>query len=251
MSRSFFTPLALTLGATLLMCAGACTKKDPSAAAPGIGQQAAINGQPVTTVPSSSTPRTPPTTTRKRLVFLGDSLTAGYGLAAADSFPSRLEARLAKEGLSFDVVNAGVSGDTSAGGLRRLDWLFRGPKVDVLFVCLGANDGMRGLPVAAMEANLRAIVTKAKEKGAEVVLAGMAIPLNYGAAYRASFEETFPRLAKELGVPFVPFLLKGVAGDPKQNLGDGIHPNARGYEVIAQTVYEAIAPILKKVAGSR
>ena len=180
------------------------------------------------------------------LAFLGDSLTAGYGVEAGESYPSLIQARLKARGLDWQVVNAGVSGDTSADGLRRTDRLLQKP-VDVLFLCLGANDGMRGLPVAELEKNLRAIVAKARAKKAVVVLAGIQVPENYGADYRKAFSAVFSRLAKEQRLPFLPFLLEGVAMDPALNQADRIHPNAAGHRIVAEHVWKVLQPVLAKV----
>ncbi len=180
----------------------------------------------------------------RTVAFLGDSLTAGYGLEPSQSFPALLELRLKDAGRPWRVVNAGVSGDTTAGGLRRLEWLLR-QKVDLLFLCLGANDGLRGLPVATTEANLRAIITRAQTKGARVVLAGIRLPENYGTEYRKQFEALYPRLAREYKVPFLPFLLEGVAMRPELNQEDQIHPNAAGTRRVADTVWKVLEPLLK------
>lgn len=188
---------------------------------------------------------TQPLHATRTLAFLGDSLTAGYGVETTEAYPALIEAKLKAKGLDWKVVNAGVSGDTTAGGLRRLDWIFR-QKVDVLFVCLGANDGMRGVPVAEAERNLRAIVDRAKAKGATVVLAGIQIPENYGADYRRQLGAIFPRLAKEKRLAFLPFLLEGVAMRPGLNQADRIHPNAEGHKVVAETVWKALEPVLAK-----
>lgn len=181
----------------------------------------------------------------RTLVFLGDSLTAGYGVDVKEAYPSLIEARLKNKGMDWTVVNAGVSGDTTAGGLRRLDWLFK-QRIDVLFLCLGANDGMRGLPVAEAERNLRAIVDKAKAKGVIVVLAGVQIPENYGADYRKQFSAIFPRLAKEKKATYLPFLLEGVAMRPELNQEDRIHPNAAGHKIMAENVWKVLEPVLVK-----
>ncbi len=154
--------------------------------------------------------------TTPRIVVLGDSLTAGYGLGADDAFPVRLQAALKKQGVEAEVINAGVSGDTTAAGLRRLDWaLVDGPggPPDALIVELGANDGLRGLDVKTMEANLDSILTKAKGRGLRVLLTGMRAPPNYGRDYAAEFEAVFPRLAARHQVPLYPFFLDGVAAD--------------------------------------
>jgi acyl-CoA thioesterase-1 len=177
-----------------------------------------------------------------RVVFLGDSLTAGLGVDAAEAFPALVGELLKQQGQPVDVVNAGVSGDTTAGGLRRLDWLLK-QKPDVIVVGLGGNDGLRGLDVKASEDNLRQIVQKSQQSGAHVVLLGMLIPPNYGPEYVESFRAIYPRLAKETGVELVPFLLEGVGGDPHLNQPDGIHPTAEGHRVVAQNVL----PHLRKV----
>lgn len=184
-----------------------------------------------------------PQTTQGTLVFLGDSLTAGLGLAKEQAFPALIEARLAAEGRPWKVVNAGISGDTTAGGVARLDWIYK-QKVDVLFVCLGANDGLRGIPVAETERNLRVILDRARKEGSRVVLAGMQLPENYGRDYRAAFMGIFPVLAKDYGIPLLPFLLEGVAMDPKLNQADGIHPNAKGARRVAETVWDTLKPVL-------
>ncbi len=178
------------------------------------------------------------------VVFLGDSLTAGLGLAEDEAFPARIEAALAAEGFPVRVVNAGVSGDTSAGGVARLDWLLsQGPQVVV--VGLGANDGLRGLPLEATEENLRQIVVRSRAAGAEVVLLGMRIPPSYGLDYAGRFRDLYEGVADDLDVPLVPFLLDGVAAKPALNLPDRIHPNARGHEVMAETVYPYVADALE------
>ncbi len=179
-----------------------------------------------------------------RLVFLGDSLTAGLGLGEESAFPAVVAEALAREGAGVEVVNAGVSGDTSAGGLARLDWILR-QRPDVLFVALGANDGLRGIPPEATEENLRGIVERARAAGARVLLAGMRLPPNYGPDFGGRFEAIFPRLAGELEVPLVPFLLEGVGGRPELNLADGIHPNAAGHERIAETVLPLVRQALR------
>jgi len=147
------------------------------------------------------------------------------------------------EGRPWKVVNAGVSGDTTAGGAARLDWVFK-RQVDVLFVCLGANDGLRGVPVTESERNLRLILDRAKKEGARVVLAGIQLPENYGKDYRTAFAQIFPRLAKEYQIPLLPFLLEGVAMNPSLNQPDGIHPNAEGDRVVADHVWTTLDPVL-------
>jgi acyl-CoA thioesterase-1 len=179
------------------------------------------------------------------LAFLGDSLTAGYGLDLKEAYPSIIAERLKAKRLNWKVVNAGVSGDTTAGGLLRLDRLLK-QRIDVLFLCLGANDGLRGLSVPEAEKNLRAIVDKAKAKGAVVVLAGVLIPENYGADYRQQFEAIFPRVAREKKVVYMPFLLESVAMKPELNQPDRIHPNAVGQRIVAENVWKVLEPLLTK-----
>jgi len=183
-----------------------------------------------------------------RIVFLGDSLTAGFGLAEEQAFPAVVEERLRRRGFAVRVVNAGVSGDTSAGGLARLDWVLR-QEPDLLVVGLGANDGLRGLSTEATEANLRRIVAGAREAGVRVVLLGMKLPPNYGPRYTARFQALYPRIAKDLDVPLVPFLLEGVGGEPELNLPDGIHPNAEGHRRVAANVVPVVAEVLRTPAA--
>ena len=182
------------------------------------------------------------------VVFLGDSLTAGYGLAEEQAWPAVLEERFAREGLPFRAVNAGVSGDTSAGGLRRLDWALR-TRPDVIVVELGANEGLRGLELGPVEANLRQVVARSRDAGARVLLVGLRIPPNYGPDYTRRFAEIFPRVAGELGVPLVPFLLDGVGGESSLNLGDGVHPNVEGHRRVADVVAPHLRPLVEAAVG--
>ena len=184
-------------------------------------------------------------TTRPRIVFLGDSLTAGLGLARPDSVPALIQERLNREGYGYEVVNAGVSGDTSAGGLSRLEWSLEGD-VEILVLELGANDGLRGLPVTQMKRNLEEIITRAKARDIEVLLTGMEAPPNYGAAYTSEFRQAFRDLAREHDVEFIPFYLDGVAGIGTLNQRDGIHPNADGSRIIERTVWSALEPMLDR-----
>ena len=181
-----------------------------------------------------------------RLVALGDSLTAGLGISSGEAYPARLQERLEKAGYQLEVVNAGVSGDTSAGGLRRLDWSLDG-EVAVLIVALGGNDGLRGLPVEQLKSNLSAIITTARDQDVEVVLAGMEAPPNFGTAYTEAFRSTYEQLADEHDVLLVPFLLEGVAGVPELNQPDRIHPNARGAELIAENLWPAVETMARRV----
>lgn len=182
---------------------------------------------------------------RPRIVFLGDSLTAGLGLPRPQSVPALIQSRLEQSDYRYEVINAGVSGDTSAGGLSRLDWSLEGD-VDVLVVELGANDGLRGLPVAQLRRNLSEIISRAQSRGIMVLLTGMEAPPNYGAAYTTEFRQVFRDLAREYKVAFIPFYLDGVAGISNLNQGDGIHPNAEGSRIIEQTIWRALEPMLDK-----
>lgn len=177
------------------------------------------------------------------IVALGDSLTAGLGVAADEAYPALLEARLAREGYAYRVVNAGVSGDTTAGGLRRVDWVLRG-KPEIAIVALGANDGLRAQSPQAMRENLTAIVKRLQAAGARVLLVGMRLPPNYGADYTTEFQAVFPEVARSTGAAFMPFLLDGVAADTRLNQPDGIHPTAAGYQVIADRLWPYLRPLL-------
>ena len=190
----------------------------------------------------------PTNATAPRIVFLGDSLTAGYGLARDEAVPSLIQARLDAEGYRYEVVNAGVSGDTSAGGLSRLEWSLEGD-VAVLVVELGANDGLRGLPVPQLKRNLGEIITRAKRRNITVILTGMEAPPNYGPAYTSEFRQAFRDLAREHQIGFIPFYLDSVAGNASLNLSDGIHPNAAGSRVVEQTVWRALEPVLGERLG--
>jgi acyl-CoA thioesterase-1 len=192
--------------------------------------------------PTQSAPASAP-----RIVFLGDSLTAGYGLAKEQSVPSLIESHLRNEGYTYQVVNAGVSGDTSAGGLSRLDWSLDGD-VRILVLELGANDGLRGLPVANLKRNLTEVITRARARGIKVVLTGMEAPPNFGAAYTSEFRRVYSDLAKEHEVTFVPFFLEGVAGIPSLNIADGMHPNPEGARIIERSIWGALEPLLDKRA---
>lgn len=180
-----------------------------------------------------------PSNTKSVLVF-GDSLTAGYGLddPGADSYPSVIQQKIDSLKLPYKVVNGGLSGETSAGGLGRIDWLLH-QKVDIFILELGANDGLRGLPVEQTEKNLQAIMDKVKAKypDAKIILTGMMVPPNMGATYANAFKAIFPQLAKKNGVALVPFLLDGVAGNRDLNQTDGIHPTPKGAKIVAQNVW--------------
>jgi acyl-CoA thioesterase I len=180
---------------------------------------------------------------RPRVVVLGDSLTAGLGLRPDQAYPTLLQKRLDREGLKYEVVNAGVSGDTSAGGLARLDWALEGD-VRVLIVALGGNDGLRGLPAEELKGNLAQIIERAQKRHIHVILAGMEAPPNFGQSYIVSFHQIYPDLAKQYKVPLVPFLLQGVAGNDTLNQRDGIHPTADGARIVANNIWPVLRPML-------
>lgn len=215
--------------------AAACA---PAATDEGVGRPAAV----------SRAAEQPPD--GPRIVAFGDSLTAGLGLAPEEAYPARLQERLDRAGHRLRVVNAGVSGDTTAGGLRRLAWALEGD-VRILILALGGNDGLRGLPVEQMQDNLSRMIASAQRRGVRVLLAGMESPPNFGRAYTDAFRRVFERLAVEHDVDFLPFLLEGVAGVPALNQEDGIHPNVRGAERVAANVWSALEPLLGRAADDR
>ncbi len=179
------------------------------------------------------------------IAVLGDSLTAGLGVSADEAFPALLYARLQREGYDYRVVNAGVSGDTTAGGLRRVDWVLRTKPV-IVVVALGANDGLRGQSPAIMRDNLEAIIARLQVSGARVLLAGMRMPPNYGAEYTREFAAVYPEVARRTGVALMPFLLDGVAAEPRFLQPDGLHPNAAGYRIIADRLWPYLQPLLRR-----
>ena len=195
--------------------------------------------------PAASTPASAQTAdTRPRVVFLGDSLTAGLGLAQAEAYPTLIQQKIDAAGLRYQVVNAGVSGDTSAGGLSRLDWALEGD-VQVMVVALGGNDGLRGLPADELKKNLSTIIERARARSIAVILAGMEAPPNFGQSYTVSFRQVYADLASQYGVPLIPFLLQGVAGIEGLNQRDGIHPTAEGARTVADNVWTVLRPTLK------
>jgi len=184
------------------------------------------------------------TTPAATIVCLGDSLTAGHGVDEDQAFPAVLQRLATADQLTWTVVNAGVSGDTSAGGLRRVAWLVKG-KPDWVFIALGANDGLRGQPASATRDNLTAMVERFRAAGVKVALGGMRLPTNYGEEYRTAFAAVFPQVAQQHTVPLLPFLLEGVGGVPKLNQADGIHPTVEGQELIARAVYVLMRPLVE------
>jgi acyl-CoA thioesterase-1 len=185
-------------------------------------------------------------TNRSVVLFLGNSLSAGYGVEPDSAFPNLIKARIDSLGWDFEIVNAGLSGETTSGGLRRIDWLLRQP-VDVLVLELGGNDGLRGIPTEVTRANLQAIIdkTRARHPDAEIILAGMQIPPNLGHEYTEAFRDIFPSLAEENDAHLIPFLLEGVGGVDRLMQNDGIHPTEHGHRVVAENVWEILRGVLE------
>lgn len=192
-------------------------------------------------IPSSASDQRP------RIVAFGDSLTAGLGVQADESYPAQLQRRLDRLGYHYRVINAGVSGDTTAGGLRRVPWILNS-KPELVILELGANDGLRGLPIDQTKSNLRQIIRQLQEAGTVVILAGMKLPPNYGEDYTARFEAMYQMLAKEYHLPLIPFFLEGVGGSSSLNQADGIHPTKEGYMVIVEQVLNVLRPVLNERA---
>lgn len=227
-------------------CGGKDTPK-PEAVATGSGaySQGGTNVPPA--ADAGGTTGAASAAARKTLLIIGTSLTAGLGLDPKDAYPALLEAKADSAGLPWTVLNAGLSGETSAGALRRVDWVLSGPG-DVVVVETGANDGLRGVEVDSTRANIRALLArvKAAKPGVPVLLMQMEAPPNMGQAYTRAFHAMYPALAKEAGVPLLPFLLDGVAGVAKYNQPDGIHPNEDGSKLVAANLWKALAPVLAR-----
>jgi acyl-CoA thioesterase-1 len=183
----------------------------------------------------------------KTMVCLGDSLTAGLGLDPDEAYPALLQKTIEAAGLPWHAVNAGLSGDTTAGGLHRLDWVLR-QKISLIVIALGANDGLRGIAPAVTEANLGKIIERIRERapGTVIVLAGMQVPTNLGPVYTRQFAAIYPALAKEYAIPLIPFLLEGVGGHPELNQADGMHPTAEGQAKLAANVWAVVEPLLRR-----
>ncbi len=231
---------ALTLFLTLLAAAlGTVSACRPGEPAP----DRAARPEPALASTASTTPPPVSSAGLPLVIFLGDSLTAGLGLSADQAYPALVEAKLAKDGVPIRAINAGVSGDTTAAGLARLEWLLS-QKPDAVVVGLGGNDGLRGLPIEEIDRNLREIVKQAKGAGAKVLLLGMQIPPNYGPEYTKSFADLYPKIAQDLDIPLVPFLLEGVGGIENLNQADGIHPTAEGQVKVAATVAPYLETLL-------
>lgn len=181
---------------------------------------------------------------KSKIIFLGDSITAGYGVNKSRAFPALIAARLEKEKLSsFEVINGGISGSTTASGLSRLKWQLKG-KPSYIVIALGANDGLRGIKVDKTKENLEEIINLAKQHQLKILMAGMMMPPNYGKHYTEEFAAIFPDLAKKHSIPLMPFLLEGVAGEAPLNQTDGIHPNEKGHEMIAEKIWPHLYKLL-------
>jgi acyl-CoA thioesterase I len=242
MWRKLATHALLLLIPAALPVLGGCGAPDSGAAQRAVPPTVPI-AVPATRPAPAPVPGTAPAPAAPLVVFLGDSLTAGLGLDEDQAYPALLDRDLHQAGVPARVINAGVSGDTTAGGLARLGWLL-GQHPALMVVGLGANDGLRGLPLTEVEANLRQIIQRSRAAGAHVLLLGMRLPPNYG-PYADQFTALYPKLARELDVPLVPFLLDKVGGIRSLNQADGIHPTAEGQEIVARNVL----PYLEKALG--
>ncbi len=228
--RSLIRPIGTGVFLALLLLAPGCGSREGTRTEDSSGR-------------AKTTSTASPKPARPRVVALGDSLTAGLGLDAASAYPALLQNRLTADGFDYEVVNAGVSGDTSAGGLSRLDWALNGD-VRVLIVALGGNDGLRALPPEELQQNLATIIEKAQARRITVILAGMEAPPNFGRDYVVKFHRVYPELANRYHVAFVPFLLEGVAGSETLNQRDGIHPTAEGATIVADNIWAVLKPIV-------
>lgn len=215
----------------LLWAVVACSPNTP---APAASDKAAADGQTAQ-----------PKTARKNILFFGNSLTAAYQLSPEQGFPALIQQQVDSLGLPYRCINAGLSGETTADGVARVDWVLE-QGADVFVLDLGGNDALRGLPVANSKENLQKIIDKVRAKAPQcrIVIAGMLAPPNMGTAYTSAFRDMYPALAKVNKTALIPFLLEGVAADPALNLADGIHPNEKGHKIVAQTVWQVIQPLL-------
>ncbi|WP_246343585.1 arylesterase [Adhaeribacter radiodurans] len=196
-------------------------------------------------VPKLASPEKKKPVVMKTILFFGNSLTAGYGLQPSEAFPALIQKKIDSLDLPYKVINAGLSGETTAGGKNRIDWILKQP-VDVFVLELGANDGLRGIPPQSTKDNLQAIVDKVKAKypNVKIVLAGMEIPPSMGGAYAAQFRVVFRQLAEKNNLSFIPFLLEGVAGERSLNQGDGVHPTAQGQKILAENTWQILKDVL-------
>ena len=212
------------------------------------GENPKTKGPETTTKEDINTPKEDIEDDNKVILFFGNSLTAAYGLDTEEGFPNRIQQRLDSLGLEYTVINSGLSGETTSGGLNRLDWVLN-QEVDIFVLELGANDGLRGIPLKETRNNLQAMIdlVKSKNEYTTIVLAGMQIPPNMGQAYTTEFRNIFPALAEKNDILLVPFLLEGVAGVPDLNLEDGIHPTAEGQKIVAKNVWEVLKNVVQPV----
>jgi acyl-CoA thioesterase-1 len=232
--------LSLLLGSILILgLAVGCRKSNTAESAESATANASASPSPTASPEEEDPPR---------IVAFGDSLTAGFGLDPSQSYPALLQKRLDDAGYTFKVINSGLSGDTSAGGVRRLEWALKGD-VKFLILELGANDALRGQSVAEMKSNLANIIKRAQERKVTVILAGMEAPPNYGGDYTRSFREAFRDLAAEYDIPLIPFFLEGVGGVAHLNQGDGIHPNVQGTQIVMENVWRVLEPLLAQPAA--
>jgi acyl-CoA thioesterase I len=237
----FFSPKSVRTWGLAVLLLTACNRSPQSTQQPAPAPPAA---------PAAPAAPAPDDSGRPKIVVLGDSLTAGYGLLELQAFPALIQEKLNVDGYQWEVVNAGISGDTSAAGLQRIDWALGQGDVRILILELGANDGLRGLPVAEMKKNLAAIIERAQEKRIAVLLAGMEAPPNFGPEYTVSFRQVYRDLARQYNVKFLPFLLDKVAGEPSLNQADGIHPNIDGSKIVADTVWNMLRPMVDAASSS-
>ncbi len=240
-----FLLLALSLGLNACQAMPSATNPVESAAPVSTVSSVPAQKSPAGKSPAGKNPSERNKDTRPLIVAFGDSLTAGYGLSEAENYTTLLQRKLNAAGYAYRVVNAGVSGDTSAGGARRLEWSLEGD-VRYLILELGGNDGLRGLPTAELRKNLGVIIAAAQRRNITVILAGMEAPPNLGAAYTNAFRQVYRDLARQYTVPLIPFVLAGVGGNPALNQPDGIHPNAAGEKVFTENVWRALAAVLAK-----
>jgi len=228
----------------LVLAVAGCSREAPPASSTS-GPPPAAPAAPAAPAPPKPDDTVSP---RPKVVVLGDSLTAGLGLSPDEAYPALVQEKLRKAGYDWDVVNAGVSGDTSAAGLQRVDWALDQPDVRILVLELGANDGLRGLPVDEMKKNLGAIIERAQAHHCAVLLAGMEAPPNFGPEYTVSFRQAYRDLAKQYKVTLLPFLLDKVAGNAGLNQGDGIHPNVEGARIVADNVWTVLRPMVASLS---
>lgn len=238
---------ALAVALLVSACGGGSSRPAATSSSGSAGTAGSVETAPAAT-PAPASATAPAVDARPRLVVLGDSLTAGLGLDIEDAYPTLLQHKLDAAGIGLQVVNAGISGDTSAGGLSRLDLALEGD-VRLMLVALGGNDALRALPPAELRRNLAEVITRAQAHGVKVVLAGMEAPPNFGRDYTVAFREVFASLAREYRVTLIPFLLDGVAGVERLNQADGIHPTAEGARLVADHVWPVIEPLAREAAS--